>query len=161
MRKQKGFTLAELLITTVIIAFILTLFAPILTKRAVENMKTASSAKNSRLYIYDELNPLCEKIPSNPNTLNCKFTVPSGVNKINVVALSGGGGGAGARSRHRRMHELPPPDVLSRDGLKVRPALPCLAVGSPQKPFSSELDRHARGNEVPGLQRACHGGDPP
>ena len=96
MRKQKGFTLAELLVTTIIVAFVLTLFAPIITKRALENMKTTSSTRNSKLYIYDELNPLCEKIPSIPDTLKCKFTVPSGVSKISAIAVSGGGGGAGA-----------------------------------------------------------------
>ena len=40
---KPAFTLAELLITTAIIAFVLTLFAPVLTKRAYENMKSTRS----------------------------------------------------------------------------------------------------------------------
>ncbi len=97
MRKQKGFTLAELLVTTIIVAFVLTLFAPIITKRALENMKTTSSTRNSKLYIYDELNPLFEKIPSIPDTLKCKFTVPSGVSKISAICT----GAAHQQGNHR------------------------------------------------------------
>ena len=93
---KSAFTLAELLITTAIIAFVLTLFAPVLTKRAYENMKSTSSGFQSKLYLYDKSNPDCEEIAGVDNTLQCKFNVPNGVSKINAILVSGGGGGAGA-----------------------------------------------------------------
>ena len=93
---KPAFTLAELLITTAIIAFVLTLFAPVLTKRAYENMKSTSSGFQSKLYLYDKSNPDCEEIAGVDNTLQCKFNVPNGVSKINAILVSGGGGGAGA-----------------------------------------------------------------
>ena len=93
-----GFTLAELLIAILISAVILTLLAPVITKR--RNDTTVSTGNTgtykSKLYTYDTSNPDCTQAPSMQNTLNCNFTVPTGVNKINAVVVSPGGGGAGA-----------------------------------------------------------------
>ena len=72
-----GFTLAELLIAILISAVILTLLAPVITKR--RNDTTVSTGNTgtykSKLYTYDTSNPDCTQAPSMQNTLNCNFTV--------------------------------------------------------------------------------------
>ena len=101
MKKQNAFTLAELLVSILIISVILTLLAPVITKKvkssiSVNNGSSNSSGYNSKLYIYNKLNPECSEISGVNNSLSCNFTIPSGVKKINAIAVSGGGGGAGA-----------------------------------------------------------------
>ena len=96
--KQKAFTLAELLLAILIISVILTLLAPVITKRAKESISINGAGTdkiNSKLFIYNESDTDCTKI-SGANALSCNFTIPSGVNRINAIAVSGGGGGAGA-----------------------------------------------------------------
>ncbi|HIS73571.1 TPA: type II secretion system protein, partial [Candidatus Galligastranaerophilus intestinavium] len=94
--KQKAFTLAELLVSILIISVILTLLAPVITKRAKESISVSTSSLNSKLYIYNKSNPECSEISGVNNSIQCLFTVPSGVKRINAIAVSGGGGGAGA-----------------------------------------------------------------
>ena len=97
--KQKAFTLAELLVSILIISVILTLLAPVITKRAKENISInggSSNKINTRLFIYNKSDSNCSEISGVNNSLSCNFTIPSGVNRINAIAVSGGGGGAGA-----------------------------------------------------------------
>ena len=99
MKKQKAFTLAELLVSILIISVILTLLAPVITKRAKENISInggSSNKINTRLFIYNKSDSNCSEISGVNNSLSCNFTIPSGVNRINAIAVSGGGGGAGA-----------------------------------------------------------------
>ena len=96
MKKQNAFTLAELLVSILIISIILTLLAPVITKRAKESISVSTSSLNSKLYIYNKSNPECSEISGVNNSIQCLFTVPSGVKRINAIAVSGGGGGAGA-----------------------------------------------------------------
>ena len=96
MKKQNAFTLAELLVSILIISVILTLLAPVITKRAKESISVSTSSLNSKLYIYNKSNPECSEISGVNNSIQCLFTVPSGVKRINAIAVSGGGGGAGA-----------------------------------------------------------------
>ena len=97
--KQKAFTLAELLVSILIISVILTLLAPVITKRAKENISInggSTNKINTRLFIYNKSDSNCSEISGVNNSLSCNFTIPSGVNRINAIAVSGGGGGAGA-----------------------------------------------------------------
>ena len=91
MKKQKAFTLAELLVSILIISVILTLLAPVITKRAKESISVSTSSLNSKLYIYNKSNPECSEISGVNNSIQCLFTVPSGVKRINAIAVSGGG----------------------------------------------------------------------
>ena len=55
--KQKAFTLAELLVSILIISVILTLLAPVITKRAKENISInggSTNKINTRLFIYNK-----------------------------------------------------------------------------------------------------------
>ena len=99
MKKQNAFTLAELLVSILIISVILTLLAPVITKRAKENISInggSSNKINTRLFIYNKSDSNCSEISGVNNSLSCNFTIPSGVKRINAIAVSGGGGGAGA-----------------------------------------------------------------
>ena len=93
--KKPAFTLAELLVTTLIVAIILVLFAPVITRRVSENVKVSQIKNSTKLFIYDENNPDCKKV-SGKNSIDCSFSVPAGVQSLNAVIVSGGGGGAGA-----------------------------------------------------------------
>ena len=98
MKHQKGFTLAELLVAILVTAVILTLLAPVITKRAKESSKSASSTTtttNSRVFTYNKSDADCSEI-SGTNSLECSFTVPAGVVSLGAVAVAAGGGGAGA-----------------------------------------------------------------
>ena len=97
--KKWAFTLAELLVSILIISVILTLLAPVITKRAKENISInggSTNKINTRLFIYNKSDSNCSEISGVNNSLSCNFTIPSGVNRINAIAVSGGGGGAGA-----------------------------------------------------------------
>ena len=96
--KKYAFTLAELLVSILVISFILTLLAPVITKKIKDGSITINSGStiNSRLYIYDKSNSDCSEISGSTNTLKCNFKVPTNVNKINALLVSAGGGGAGA-----------------------------------------------------------------
>ena len=97
MKKQNAFTLAELLVSILIISVILTLLAPVITKRAKESFTVNSSAQyESRLFLYDISDSDCTDPADGTKSLNCKFTAPNDVEEISVVMVSGGGGGAGA-----------------------------------------------------------------
>ena len=96
--KKYAFTLAELLVSILVISFILTLLAPVITKKIKDGSITINSGStiNSRLYIYDKSNSDCSEISGSTNTLKCNFKIPTNVNKINALLVSAGGGGAGA-----------------------------------------------------------------
>lgn len=98
--EMHAFTLAELLVSILIISVILALLAPVITKRAKENItinsNSGSNTINSKLFTYDKTTPDCLEIAGSTDTLSCSFTVPQGVNRLNAILVSGGGGGAGA-----------------------------------------------------------------
>ena len=96
-KNSNAFTLAELLVSILIISVILTLLAPVITKRAKESFTVNSSAQyESRLFLYDISDSDCTDPADGTKSLNCKFTAPNDVEEISVVMVSGGGGGAGA-----------------------------------------------------------------
>ena len=95
--KKRAFTLAELLVSILIISVILTLLAPVITKRAKESFSVSSSRENeSRLYLYDINDSDCTSSTDGTNSLDCVFKVPNNIEEISLVMVSGGGGGAGA-----------------------------------------------------------------
>ncbi len=92
-----GFTLAELLVSTLIISIIMVVLAPVITKRVTSNINVSgggSTKKESKLFLYNPTDPNCSAV-SGQNALDCNFTTGSGVKSVNVVMVSGGGGGAG------------------------------------------------------------------
>ena len=93
--KKNAFTLAELLVAILIISIILTLFAPVLTKR-VKERANISYKTEGQLFLYDKFATDCSAAADDPNAVDCKFTVPNRVSSISAVMVSGGGGGAGA-----------------------------------------------------------------
>ncbi len=96
--KKYAFTLAELLVSTLIISIIMVVLAPVITKRVTSNINVSggggSTKKESKLFLYNPTDPNCSAV-SGQNALNCNFTTGSGVKSVNVVMVSGGGGGAG------------------------------------------------------------------
>ena len=96
-KNSNAFTLAELLVSILIISVILTLLAPVITKRAKESFSVSSSRENeSRLYLYDINDSDCTSSTDGTNSLDCVFKVPNNIEEISLVMVSGGGGGAGA-----------------------------------------------------------------
>ncbi len=93
-----GFTLAELLVSTLIISIIMVVLAPVITKRVTSNINVSggggSTKKESKLFLYNPTDPNCSAV-SGQNALDCNFTTGTGVKSMNVVMVSGGGGGAG------------------------------------------------------------------
>ena len=96
--KKYAFTLAELLVSTLIISIIMVVLAPVITKRVTSNINVSggggSTKKESKLFLYNPTDPNCSAV-SGQNALDCNFTTGSGVKSVNVVMVSGGGGGAG------------------------------------------------------------------
>ena len=82
MKKQNAFTLAELLVSIIIISIILIILAPVITKRTKENL-SVSMDKEKGLEIY-----------TNPGIYT--FFVPTGINTVYIQGAGGGGGGGGA-----------------------------------------------------------------
>ena len=98
---RSAFTLAELLVGILVVSVILTLLAPVITKRAKESISingggAGAGTVKSKLFIYNESDPDCTQAAGSTNVLDCTFTAPQGVNRVNAVAVSAGGGGAGA-----------------------------------------------------------------
>ncbi len=93
-----AFTLAELLVSTLIISIIMVVLAPVITKRVTSNINVSggggSTKKESKLFLYNPTDPDCSAV-SGQNALDCNFTTGTGVKSVNVVMVSGGGGGAG------------------------------------------------------------------
>ncbi len=96
--KKYAFTLAELLVSTLIISIIMVVLAPVITKRVTSNINVSggggSTKKESKLFLYNPTDPNCSAV-AGQNALDCNFTTGSGVKSVNVVMVSGGGGGAG------------------------------------------------------------------
>ena len=97
--KKYAFTLAELLVSTLIISIIMVVLAPVITKRVTSNINVSggggSTKKESKLFLYNPTDPNCSAV-AGQNALDCNFTTGTGVKSISVVMVSGGGGGAGA-----------------------------------------------------------------
>lgn len=81
-RKNKGFTLSELLVSVLIISILMVVLAPVITKRINENVSDQNTNKKG-VQIY-----------ANPGIYN--FEVPIGINTLFIQGSGGGGGGAGA-----------------------------------------------------------------
>ena len=102
MKKQNAFTLAELLVSILIISVILTLLAPVITKRVVNSSSITNSSSgsninyNSQLFTYNLSDSACTQSADSENSLKCSFVVPSKARTLNALVVSGGGGGAGA-----------------------------------------------------------------
>ena len=97
LAKSFGFTLAELLVSVLIISIIMVVLAPVITKRVTSNINVSgggSTKKESKLFLYNPTDPDCNPV-SGQNALDCNFTTGTGVKSVNVVMVSGGGGGAG------------------------------------------------------------------
>ena len=98
LRAFLGFTLAELLVSTLIISIIMVVLAPVITKRVTSNINVSggggSTKKESKLFLYNPTDPSCSAV-AGQNALDCTFRTGSGVKSMNVVMVSGGGGGAG------------------------------------------------------------------
>lgn len=82
MKIKKAFTLAELLVSVLIVATMLVILAPVITKRSKDNLAVTVDQKKG-LEIY-----------TNPGLYT--FFVPTGINTIYIQGAGGGGGGAGA-----------------------------------------------------------------
>ena len=91
MKKQNAFTLAELLVSIIIISIILIILAPVITKRTKENL-SVSMDKEKGLEIY-----------TNPGIYT--FFVPTGINTVYIQGAGGGGGGAGANETDKQIKE--------------------------------------------------------
>ena len=95
--RRYAFTLAELMVSVLVISIIMVVLAPVITKRFTSNSVTISQTKNeSKLFLYDGSDSLCHSISGVNNAIECDFTVPQGVSRINALLVSAGGGGAGA-----------------------------------------------------------------
>ena len=82
MKIKKAFTLAELLVSVLIIATMLVILAPVITKRSKDNLSvTVDRQKGLEIY-------------TNPGLYT--FFIPTGINTIYIQGAGGGGGGAGA-----------------------------------------------------------------
>ena len=95
-KAQDGFTLAELLVSVLIISVVMVVLAPVLTRRATDDFKLAQLRNETRLFLYNKSDIDCTEVSGVENSLDCKFKVPEGVKMINAIIASGGGGGAGA-----------------------------------------------------------------
>ena len=94
--RRNAFTLAELLISVLIISVIMVVLAPVITRRVTDNFRMTQLKNATHLFLYDKNDPDCKEVTGVDNVLDCTFTVPEGVKEINAVVVSGGGGGAGA-----------------------------------------------------------------
>ncbi len=107
--KQKAFSLAEILISLLIISIILILALPVVTKKS---RSSDSLPKGSSSVFYYNKQTTDSNFPCYVTTLDnsgatvvknatgkCQiyeFTVPAGVHKVNLTLVAGGGGGGGA-----------------------------------------------------------------
>ena len=80
--KLKGFTLAELLTATLVISIIMVALAPVITRRAHDNVAITVNQKQGL------------EIFTNPGIYS--FDVPVGINTLFLQGAGGGGGGSGA-----------------------------------------------------------------
>ena len=99
LKCKKGFTLAELLVSVLIISIIMVVLAPVMTRKHSNKVNVGGAGggtvtRESRLFLYNPTDPNCSAV-SGQNALDCNFTTGTGVKSVNVVMVSGGGGGAG------------------------------------------------------------------
>ena len=99
--RRGGFSLAEVVITLLIISIILILAAPHITKRLVPQKTEgivftyngSNTNVNDKCFVYQ--NSSSGYISTNECS-EYRFTVPDGVEKVNLTLVAGGGGGGGA-----------------------------------------------------------------
>ena len=99
LKCKKGFTLAELLVSVLIISIIMVVLAPVMTRKHSNKVNVGGAGggtvtRESRLFLYNPTDPNCSAV-AGQNALDCTFRTGSGVKSMNVVMVSGGGGGAG------------------------------------------------------------------
>lgn len=122
-KKKCGFTLAELLMATLVISIIMVALAPTITRRAHDNVAITVNQKQG-LEIFSTPGIYTFDVPIGINTLFLQgaggggggsgatsinksltflttqnFTVPKGVNKVNLTITGSGGGGGGGYAR--------------------------------------------------------------
>lgn len=85
----RGFSVAELIISILVISIILAAFTPLITQKA-RNSLTVRTNVTKGLEIY-----------TNPGTY--AFDVPLGINTLFIQGAGGGGGGAGATSEEKEV----------------------------------------------------------
>ena len=99
--RRGGFSLAEVVITLLIISIILILAAPHITKKMVPQ-KTEGvvfTYDGSNTTVSDKCFVYRNSSGGYISTHECseyRFTVPDGVEKVNLTLVAGGGGGGGA-----------------------------------------------------------------
>ncbi len=100
LKNKSAFSLIEVMITVLILSVALIVLAPIVTN------KTVGKQNDGVVFTYNDsnrvqTNNLCFFVSNGTNTSSrdCSqynFTVPRGVNKVNITLVAGGGGGGGA-----------------------------------------------------------------
>lgn len=107
-KKQKGFSLIEVMMTLLVLSLILVLMAPFMTKKFKNrnrngvvfeyNEKFQQTQNDNHHYCFattiDSSNNITY-VPTN-DCAEYEFTVPRNVHKINLTLVAGGGGGGGA-----------------------------------------------------------------
>ncbi len=107
-KEKQGFSLAEALITLLIVCLITLASIPILTKKR-RNLDEGQrgmwicSRNSAGQYVYwDKNNPVGQK--DNPDswvtTNKCVFTPPAGADRFSITVIGGGGGGGNGESVH-------------------------------------------------------------
>lgn len=100
-KKNKAFSLVELLVALIIISVITAALAPTITKKAA---KASIMLGNLTSVLKDQYEGVLLNLDvENPNctvqadgTAKCSVTIPDGVTKVNAIVVGGGGGGGGA-----------------------------------------------------------------
>lgn len=119
--KKQAFSLAETVITLLIIALVALGTVPVLTKKSSSKstghgkwMCTLNSAGNHVKWETGDKGD-----PNNPSTWTsqgskCTFEVPHQANSFNVVVVGGGGGGAGAGSKNYGYYSTFPVEIFGK-----------------------------------------------
>lgn len=117
--KKAGFSLVEVMMTLLILSMVMVLMAPVMTKKVtvkknegvVYTYNPNSLATDDDYCYVASINDYDSNTPkeSYSKTKNCSqytFTVPDGVDRINLTLVAGGGGGGGAGGRMQYPHEM-------------------------------------------------------
>lgn len=107
-KKQKGFSLIEVSMTLLVLSLVLVLMAPFMTKKFrnfgtngvvfeySENFKQKSNGDTVDNNNYCFITNQAGNYVATKDCSEYEFTVPKGVDKINLTLVAGGGGGGGA-----------------------------------------------------------------
>ena len=84
LHKYGGFSLVEMLMALLVASLLLAALAPVMTKRMNDNVSITGISGGTRLDYKRTF------------YTDSEWTVPNGVNQINITAIGGGGSGGGA-----------------------------------------------------------------